>query len=98
MNVSGSQSAPAANSMPRKSKRARRNRNRISFLPRVKGKLDSYLNVCHEKALVVMRQLYYVEQAIRRGDVNPVGPASTTQTHLSGNFALDAQVIVCDMI
>jgi Ran GTPase-activating protein (RanGAP) involved in mRNA processing and transport len=96
MNVSGSQSA--ANSMPRKSKRARRNRNRISFLPRVKDRLDSYLNVCHEKALVVMRQLFYVEQAIRRGEVNPVGPASTTRTHLSGDFALDAEVIVCDMI
>lgn len=84
--------------LPRKSKRARRNRNRISFLPRVKEKLDSYLDVCHEKALVVMRQLYFVEQAILRGEVNLIDPATTTRTHLSGDFAMDAEMIVVDMI
>lgn len=84
--------------LPRKSKRARRNRNRISFLPRVKDKLDSYLDVCHEKALVVMRQVYFVEQAILRGEVNPIDPSTTTRTHLSGDFAMDAEVIVVDMI
>lgn len=94
MSIGGGQMS----TLPRKSKRARRNRNRISFLPRVKDKLDSYLDVCHEKALVVMRQLYFVEQAILRGEVNPIDPSTTTRTHLSGDFALDAEIIVVDMI
>ena len=94
MSIGGGQTS----TLPRKSKRARRNRNRISFLPRVKDKLDSYLDVCHEKALVVMRQLYFVEQAILRGEVNPIDPSTTTRSHLSGDFALDAEIIVVDMI
>ena len=88
----------AASSMPRKTKRARRNRSRISFLPRIKSKLESQLDVCHEKALVVMRQLFYVEQALLRGEVNPIDPSSTTRTHLSADFALDAEMIIMDMI
>merc|ERR1712228_723994 len=40
-------------SMPPKTKRARRNKTRISFLPRIKTKLESYLDVCHEKALIL---------------------------------------------
>ena len=98
LSISMSISSGQTNTLPRKSKRARRNRNRISFLPRVKDKLDSYLDVCHEKALVVMRQLYFVEQAILRGEVNPIDPSTTTRTHLSGDFALDAEIIVVDMI
>ena len=89
---------PAGHSLPPKTKRARRNRTRISFLPRVKGKLDSFLDVCHEKALVTMRQLYYVEQAILRGEVNPIDPKTTSRTHLCGDFATDAEMIVVDMI
>ncbi|GKY95269.1 hypothetical protein MPSEU_000489100 [Mayamaea pseudoterrestris] len=89
---------PISHTMPYKTKRARRNRTRISFLPKVKGKLDSYLDVCHEKALVTMRQLFYVEHAILSGQVNPIDPATTARTHLCGKFALDAEMIVCDMI
>jgi Ran GTPase-activating protein (RanGAP) involved in mRNA processing and transport len=85
-------------SMPRKTKRARRNRSRISFVPRVKAKLDSYLDVCHEKALVTMRQLYFVEQAILSGSVNPIDPTNATRTHLSGDSAIDAEIIIVDMI
>jgi Ran GTPase-activating protein (RanGAP) involved in mRNA processing and transport len=96
--TSSSISRGQTNTLPRKSKRARRNRNRISFLPRVKDKLDSYLDVCHEKALVVMRQLYFVEQAILRGDVNPIDPSTNMRTHLAGDFAADAEIIVVDMI
>jgi hypothetical protein len=89
---------PTGHSMPPKTKRARRNRTRISFLPRVKAKLDSFLDVCHEKALVTMRQLFYVEQAILKGEVNPIDPKTTSRTHLCGDFATDAEIIVCDMI
>ena len=89
---------PAGHTLPPKTKRARRNRSRISFLPRVKAKLDSFLDVCHEKALVTMRQLYYVEQAVLRGEVNPIDPKTTSRTHLCGDFAADAETIVVDMI
>jgi Ran GTPase-activating protein (RanGAP) involved in mRNA processing and transport len=88
---------PGVHSMPPKTKRARRNRTRISFLPKIKAKLDSYLDVCHEKALVTMRQLYFVEQALLSGQVHPIDPA-TTRTHLCGDFAADASMIVVDMI
>jgi Ran GTPase-activating protein (RanGAP) involved in mRNA processing and transport len=89
---------PTGHSLPPKTKRARRNRTRISFLPRVKDKLDSYLDVCHEKALITMRQMYYVEQAILSGKVNPVDPAVTPRTHLTGDLAADAEMIVVDMM
>jgi len=89
---------PTGLSMPPKTKRARRNRARISFLPRVKAKLDSYLDFNHEKALILMKQLYFVEQAILSGQVNPIDPSTTTRTHLSGDFAVDAEMIVVDMI
>jgi len=88
---------PSGHSLPPKNKKARRNRTRISFLPRIKAKLDSYLDVCHEKALITMRQLYYVEQAILNGRVNPLDPNSP-RTHLSGALATDAETIVVDMI
>jgi hypothetical protein len=85
-------------SLPPKTKRARRNRTRISFLPRIKVKLDSYLDVCHEKALITMRQLYFIEQAILGGQVNPLGPSSSPRTHLSGILASEAEMIIVDMI
>mmetsp|Transcript_4668 Transcript_4668/g.11879 ORF Transcript_4668/g.11879 Transcript_4668/m.11879 type:complete len:992 (+) Transcript_4668:573-3548(+) len=85
-------------SLPPKTKRARRNRTRISFVPRIKAKLDSYLDVCHEKALITMRQLYYVEHAILAGQVHPLTPASARRTHLSGTLASEAEMIIVDMI
>lgn len=90
----------AVHSMPPKTKRARRNRSRISFLPRTKARLDSYLDLCHEKALITMRQLYYVERAILGGQVNPIELTDTSRppTHLCGNLAMDAEMIVVDMI
>lgn len=89
---------PTMHSLPRKSKRARRNRSRISFLPKIKVKLESYLDLCHEKALKTMRQLYFVEQAILSGQVNPIDPTKTARTHLCGDFAMDAETIIVDMI
>lgn len=85
-------------SLPPKTKRARRNRTRISFLPRIKAKLDSYLDVDHEKALVTMRQLYFVEQAIISGKVVPNGQDSTRRSHLSGTAAAEAEMIIVDMM
>jgi hypothetical protein len=85
--------------LPPTTKRARRNRTRISFLPRVKAKVEYYLDVCHEKALAIMRQLYYVEQAILGGRVNPLpDPSESPQTHLCGDLAADAEMILLDMI
>lgn len=89
---------PIMQSLPPKSKRARRNRSRISFLPRIKGKLDAYLDLNHEKALKTMRQLYFVEQAILMGQVNPIDPTKTVRTHLCGDIATDAETIIVDMI
>ena len=84
-------------SMQPKSKRARKNRTRISFLPRVKNKLDSYLDACHHKALVLMRQLQYVERALLNGDIYSFDQAGSV-THLSGVLASDAEMILVDMM
>ena len=89
---------PTGHTMPPKNKKARRNRSRISFLPRIKAKLDSYLDVCHEKALATMRQLYFIEQEILNGRVNPIDPSKTLRTHLCGDFAADAETIIVDMV
>jgi len=83
-------------SMQPKSKRARRNRTRISFVPRVKAKLDSYLDACHQKALVLMRQLQFVEQALIGGIIYPLEPG--VFKHLSGSLASDAEMILIDMM
>lgn len=85
-------------SLPPRTKRARRNRTRISFLPRIKTKLDAYLDVDHEKALVTMRQLYFVEQAIISGKVIPIEAESIPRTHLSGTLASEAEMIIVDMM
>ncbi|CAJ1957392.1 unnamed protein product [Cylindrotheca closterium] len=85
-------------SLPPKTKRARRNRTRISFLPRIKEKLDSYLDVCHEKALVTMRQLYFVEEAVLKGDINPLDATLPPRKHLVGILASEAEMIIVDMM
>jgi len=84
-------------SMPPKTKRARRNKTRISFLPRVKARLDSYLDVCHEKALILMRQLYFIEASQLKGIINARDPAHPT-THLAGVLASEAEMILIDMM
>lgn len=85
-------------SLPPKTKRARRNRTRISFVPRIKAKLDSYLDKNHEKALITMRQLHFVERAILSGQVNSLEPSASARTHLSGILASEAEMIIVDMI
>eukprot|EP00536_Pseudo-nitzschia_multiseries_P009712 jgi/Psemu1/319687/estExt_fgenesh1_pm.C_2790008 len=88
----------SSHSLPPKTKRARRNRTRISFLPRIKAKLDSYLDADHEKALVTMRHLHFVERAILSGTVVPIEMGSTSRTHLSGTLAAEAEMIIVDMM
>jgi hypothetical protein len=85
--------------MPPRTKRARRNKTRISFLPRIKAKLESYLDVCHEKALILMRQLYFVEHALLAGKINPNEPSGGShRIHLSGLLADEAEMILIDMV
>merc|ERR1739838_932804 len=62
----------SSQSMQPKFKKARRNKTRISFVPRIKAKLDSYLDACHQKALVLMRQLQFVEKALLNGHIYPL--------------------------
>lgn len=82
------------NGMP--AKRARRNKTRISFLPRIREKLDLQLDVSHDNALVLMRQLYYVEGALLRGDI--FEPQQQQQQHLCGVLASEAEMILVDMM
>ena len=91
---------PVGHTMPSTTKRARRNRSRISFLPRIKAKVDSYLDNNHDKALVTMRQLYYVELAILNGQVNPIKSTEngTPRIHCCGELANDAEIIIVDMM
>jgi len=91
------QDGPGMHSMPPRTKRTRRNKTRISFIPRIKKKLDSHLDVCHEKALILMRQLYFVEGALLNGDI--FGESTTPRaTHLCGVLASEAEMIVVDMM
>lgn len=63
-------------------------------------KLDSYLDTCHEKALILMRQLFYVEQALLSSKINPCSPncGGVRPTHLFGVLADEAQMILLDMM
>jgi hypothetical protein len=70
-------------SMQHRSKRPRRNRSRISIVPRIKQKLDSFLDSDHQKALGLMRQLYYVEKSLLSGNVYPIDDIKGV-THLIG--------------
>lgn len=86
--------------MQPKIKRARRNITvvpRIKLVPRIKEKLDSFLDCDHQKALGLMRQLYYVEKSLLNGNVYPVDEVGTA-THLIGELASDAETIILDMM
>jgi hypothetical protein len=83
--------------MQHRSKRPRRNRSRISIVPRIKQKLDSFLDSDHQKALGLMRQLYYVEKSLLSGNVYPIDDIKGV-THLIGALASDAETILIDMM
>jgi len=86
-------------SMQPRSKRARRNRSRISSVPRIKDKLDSFLDSCHQRALVLMRQLKFVEKSLLESNIYPLegAPLTTSSTFLSGQLAADAEMILLDI-
>ena len=83
--------------MQPKFKRARRNRSRISMVPRIKEKLDSFLDSCHTKALVLMRQLFYVEKSLLNKRIYPLDGLDATP-YLAGTVAADAEMILLDMV
>jgi len=85
------------NSMQPKSKRARCNRSRISFVPRFKTKLDSFLDSCHHKALILMRKLVYVEKTLLNNEIYPLESLGATP-YLVGILAADAEMILLDMV
>lgn len=84
-------------SMQPRSKKARKNLSRISIVPRIKKKLDSFLDSDHNEALILMRQLQYVENHLLKGDIYPVDAVGTTK-HLIGSLASDAEMILLDMM
>ena len=84
-------------SMQPNSKRPRRNRSRISIVPKIKQKLDSFLDSDHQKALSLMRQLHYVEKSLLNGSIYPIQERGAA-THLIGDLAEDAETILLDMM
>ena len=85
-------------SMQPKSKRPKRNISRISIVPNIKKKLDSFLDKDHQKALGLMRQLYYVEKSLLNGSIYPIHEDQGAATHLIGDLAADAETILLDMM
>jgi len=89
----------SGNSMQPKSKRARRNRTRISFVPRIKEKLDSFLETDHLKALNFMRQLQFVEKSLLSNMIYEYPSEDlNSNDYLAGIIAADAEMILLDMI
>jgi hypothetical protein len=84
-------------SMQPRSKKARKNLSRILLVPRIKKRLDSFLDSDHNKALGLMRQLQYVENHLLKGDIYPIDTIGTTN-HLIGSLASDAEIILLDMM
>jgi len=80
-------------SMQPKSKRARGFKTRIAYVPRVKAKVESYLESDHYKALVLMRQLKYIESAF----ITDRSIDKSSKLYLSGLLARDAEMILLDM-
>jgi hypothetical protein len=83
-------------SMQRMMKRPRQNRARVFFVPRIKAKLDSYLDSCHHKALVLLRQLHFLEKNLLNGQIYPVQRKEAS--HLSGTLAEDAEMILLELL
>jgi len=44
----------------------------MSIVPKIKLKLDSFLDPDHQKALDLMRKLYYVEMSLLNGIIYPI--------------------------
>ena len=82
--------------MQPKSKRARKSKSRISILPRIRAKLNSFLDSDHQKALGLMRQLHYVEKSLLNNCIYTLNCAMIP-TYLSDTLASDAEMILLDM-
>jgi len=53
----------------------------MSIVPKIKLKLDSFLDSDHQKALDLMRKLYYVEMSLLNGIIYPIQERGAA-THL----------------
>jgi len=80
-------------------KRARSGKPRIDYFPRLKVKIELYLSSSKQtKALILLRQLKFVETTMFHG-VNPYcDQSSTTGSMSSEPIATDAEVILIDML
>ena len=84
-------------------KRAKSGKPRIDYFPRLKIKIEQYLSSSKQtKALVLLRQLKFVETTMFHGGNNPYGDnnqsSTTTGSMASKPIATDAEVILIDML
>ena len=88
-------------SMQPATKRARNGKPRIDYFPRIKAKIEKFLSSSKQtKALVLLRQLKFVETTMFRGG-NPYcdqqQSTTTGSSNSNGPIAADAEVILIDM-
>lgn len=89
---------PVVDLHPASTKRARSGKPRIDYFPRLKVKIEQFLSSSKQtKALVVLRQLKFVETTMFQG-VNPYCEQSTMSSNSSEPIATDAEVILIDML
>jgi len=80
-------------------KRARSGKPRIDYFPRLKVKIELYLSSSKQtKALILLRQLKFVETTMFHGANPYCDQSSTTGSMSSEPIATDAEVILIDML
>jgi len=86
-------------SMQPKTKRARNDKPRIDYFPRLKAKIEQHLSSSKQtKALVLLRQLKFVERTMFHGGNLYCDQSSTMGSNSSSEpVATDAEVILIDM-
>jgi hypothetical protein len=77
-------------------KRQKQNRSKISYFPRIKSKVESFLEKDHHKALILLRQLRYTEQHFLSTFVLAQGSSDTS--YLSRDCTRDIETILIDMM
>jgi len=87
-------------SMQPATKRARNGKPRIDYFPRLKAKIEQHLSSSKQtKALVLLRQLKFVETTMFHGGNPYCDQSSTTCSNSSSEpIATDAEVILIDML
>ncbi|KAL9190547.1 hypothetical protein ACHAXT_000253 [Thalassiosira profunda] len=80
-------------------KRARNGKPRIDYFPRIKAKLDQFLSSSKQtKALILLRQLKFVETTMFHGG-SPYSGASSSNSASSGDHvAADAERVLIDLL